>query len=214
MEFFLITQGHQYLHLLDRYETMGTFLHPTLLHQPHYPGNFWWARGDYLLRLRQFSSQIPLDYCGPEMYLLNVEPPPKALELYSENDPNYDGYQMSKPLESYCNYVFIEQPANHPDSKTNSNTDQSKLDQIYQTLKITFGYDQRHTVINTRQFCHLFLNPTTKKITIPCNYNLLKIISDPILGQPKQLILTYRDQIHIIPEFNGCTTIPFEWTIP
>ena len=114
MEFFLITHGERYLYLLENHDTLGIFKHPTYK-LPHYSGNFWWARGDYLIALQQ-TSKISDDYLGPEMFILSSGTT-RAIDLYPLKS-NYNGYTQRLPPKTYNRWrKYIDdtkEPLNHP----------------------------------------------------------------------------------------------------
>lgn len=97
MEYFLITNAHLYLEKMGEYETMGIFEHPTYS-IPHYSGNFWWATGDYLMRLFA-QKEIQKDYLGPEMFILSLKP--KSLNIYPMK-ATYNGYFQRLEEKEYC----------------------------------------------------------------------------------------------------------------
>lgn len=66
MEYFLMSQYRECLVLLDTHDTVGVELQdePVM----HYSGNFWWARGDYIKRLKM---PIGSNYNDHEFWLLS-----------------------------------------------------------------------------------------------------------------------------------------------
>jgi hypothetical protein len=77
---------------------------------PHFPGNFWWARGDYLQRLPEV---IGAAYNDPEDWISRPAngPPPRVKDL----DPGRVGpvsFLYSKPIWPR-DYLPNERPENH-----------------------------------------------------------------------------------------------------
>ena len=102
MEYFLIAQNEVCINYLDEYDVVGVdyftstklcrLLSSKLCNQvpPHFSGNFWWARGAYLLSL---PTKISEAYGGPEFYLFLKDPKFKSLHPHN---PNIDLYNDRK----------------------------------------------------------------------------------------------------------------------
>lgn len=79
----LIKRCEECITLLDSYDTVGVNMSYTIA--PHYSGNFWWARGDYFLRL---PKQIGGNYLDPETKFLFTRNP-RFYTLFSTNVNHY-----------------------------------------------------------------------------------------------------------------------------
>lgn len=61
--------------------------------KPHFSGNFWWARGDYLKKL---PPTIGPEYLDPEMYVCS-----RAPRVHNVLETGLDHYNSSCPLSAY-----------------------------------------------------------------------------------------------------------------
>jgi hypothetical protein len=112
-EYFLITQAHQYVDLLESNDTLGIFrlqnryrIDGVGMVTDHYSGNFWWARGDYLQRLAKQHPTIGNEYLAPEMFVLSAsDPPPRVVNLFPK-PPSYKDYESRLPESEYVDHVY------------------------------------------------------------------------------------------------------------
>lgn len=93
MLYFLVRHYRTCLEKLDTHDTVGVNYHSDI---PHWSGNFWWIRGDYLLTL---PTKIGPAYLDPEFHFVFVNRP-RWYEMYSSGESNL--YEERHPP---CKYV-------------------------------------------------------------------------------------------------------------
>ncbi len=92
MSYYLVTRWRESVALLADHDTVGSMsIGPPL---PHYSGNFWWARGDWLAQL---PEPAPIEFgvnerVWAEMWLMHHEPRPRS---YCWGQPNH-GFRSVK----------------------------------------------------------------------------------------------------------------------
>lgn len=94
LEYFVIERFQDCLDALigEGFDTCGANWRP--VPQPHYSGNFWWSRLDYLNQLIHIQPDV--DYLGPEMWLGRAVPRAKCLF-----DSGVDHYLTTFPAHLY-----------------------------------------------------------------------------------------------------------------
>lgn len=73
MEYFLMVKAEECLRELDTHDVVGAgwfVVNFAGITHPHFSGNFWWARGDYIQKL---SEKIGADYYDPEFWIGSID---------------------------------------------------------------------------------------------------------------------------------------------
>lgn len=89
MQYFLLREHERCIELLQGYDVVGVDWNTAETAygvNPHFSGNFWWARADFYLRL---SADIGGDYLDPEFYVGRGKP--AAFSLWQSQNDMYKG---------------------------------------------------------------------------------------------------------------------------